>query len=163
LIAGLTDGDCGQMIQGVFVMAAPIDVGVQFDCDVPSGTPLLLSHAGQFATVGVDGDTDASVHAVAEAAFVTLSDSLTIDGKGVHLKTIDPGTFDVIVEPGSFYNTVIGLDPGTVRTALIGNLVFLHPLAPGNHVIESEVTFIGVGGSFSAVYHLHVSSGGDRR
>jgi hypothetical protein len=158
LIAGLVDGDCGQMMHGVFVMAAPIDVGVEFNCDVPAGTPLLLSHAGFFTTEGIDGDTDAELHAAAEAGFVTTSNSLTLDGNAIRLRAIDAGTFDVVVEPGSFYNTIVGLDTGPVRTALIGNLVYLHPLTPGNHVIETEVTFIGAGGSFSATYQVRVSS-----
>src|SRR5262245_64493391 len=49
LIAGL-DGDCGELRNGVFMMAAPIDVNVEFDCDVPTGTWIVLSHAGFFGT-----------------------------------------------------------------------------------------------------------------
>src|SRR3954469_24186803 len=79
LIAGL-EGDCGQLIDGVFVMAGPIDVGVEFDCDVPVGTPILLSHAGFFATEGIDGDTDAELAAAVEAGFTYTSNSLSVDG-----------------------------------------------------------------------------------
>ncbi|MEP6757837.1 MAG: hypothetical protein ABJB55_01425 [Actinomycetota bacterium] len=38
LIASLTDGDCGDVVGGVFFIAAPIDVGLEFDCAVPVGT-----------------------------------------------------------------------------------------------------------------------------
>jgi hypothetical protein len=156
LIAGL-EGDCGEMIDGVFFMAAPIDVGVEFDCDVSVGTPIVLSHAGFFATEGIDGDTDAELLAVVEAAFTTTSDSLSIDGKVIRLRPISAGVYDVVSEPGSFDDTILGVGTGPVRTALIGNVVFLHPLRPGDHTIETEVTFTGSGGAFSATYHVHVS------
>jgi hypothetical protein len=51
LVAAL-GGDCGEVMNGVFFMAAPIDVGVELDCDVPTGTPIVLSHAGWFVTEG---------------------------------------------------------------------------------------------------------------
>ncbi len=63
--------------------------------------------------------------------------------------------FDVNSEPGGFYDTIFG-QTGAVRTALRGNVVVLHPLTPGDHVIEAEVTFTGTGGAFSATYHVHV-------
>jgi hypothetical protein len=154
LFAGL-DGDCGELMDGMFVMAAPIDVGVEFECDVPVGTPIVLSHAGFFATQGIDGETDEELHAIAEAGFTFASNSLTLDGGELPLTTIDAGVFDVQSQPGSFYDTLFGLT-GAVRTALVGNVVVLHPLRPGDHVIEAEVTFVGAGGGFSATYHVHV-------
>jgi hypothetical protein len=156
LIAGL-DGDCGELIDGVFFMAAPIDTGVEFECEVPVGTPIVLSHAGFFTTEGIEGDTDAELLAAAEAGFTYTSNSLTIDGKDIRLRTISAGVFDVVSEPGSFYDTILGVGTGPIRTALVGNLVFLHPLPPGDHTIETEVTFTGSGGAFSATYHVHVS------
>jgi hypothetical protein len=155
LIAGL-GGDCGQLIDGVFFMAAPIDVGVEFECEVPVGTPIVLSHAGFFTTEGIDGDTDEELLAAAEAAFVTVSDSLSIDGRAIRLRPISAGVFDVVSEPGSFYDSILGVGTGPIRTALIGNVVFLHPMSPGDHTIETEVTFTGSGGAFSATYHVHV-------
>src|SRR5215218_1531485 len=44
LIAGL-DGDCGELRDGVFLLAAPISLGQDFDCEIPSGTWIALSHA----------------------------------------------------------------------------------------------------------------------
>jgi hypothetical protein len=155
LIAGL-EGDCGELIDGVFVMAGPIDVGVQFDCDVPVGTPILLSHAGFFATEGIDGDTDAELAAVVEAGFRYTSNALSVDGRPIDVRDINAGVFDVHSQAGSFYDTVLRLGTGDIRTALIGDVVFLHPLPPGDHTIETEVTLIGSGGAFSATYHVHV-------
>jgi hypothetical protein len=156
LIAGLS-GDCGKMIDGVFFMAAPIDVGVELQCEVPVGTPVVLSHAGFFATEGIDGDTDDELLAVAEAGFTTSSDSFSVDGEAIRLRTIHAGAFDVVSEPGSFYDTILGVGTGTVRTALVGNLTFLHPMTPGDHTIETEVTLTGPsGGEYSATYHVHV-------
>jgi hypothetical protein len=155
LIAGL-EGDCGQLIDGVFVMAGPIDVGVEFDCDVPVGTPILLSHAGFFATEGIDGDTDAELAAAVEAGFTYTSNSLSVDGRRIEVRDINAGVFDVDSQAGSFYDTVLGVGTGEIRTALIGDVVFLHPLPPGDHTIRTEVTFTGSGGAFSATYHVHV-------
>jgi hypothetical protein len=156
LIAGL-GGDCGELIDGVFVMAGPIDVGVEFECDVPVGTPIVLSHAGFFATQGIDGNTDQALLDVVEAAFTYTSNSLSVDGKPIQIRDVNAGAFDVVSEPGGFYDTVLGVGTGNIRTALIGDVVFLHPLPPGDHTIETEVTFTGSGGAFSATYHVHVS------
>ena len=155
LFAGLFDGDCGEVMNGVFFMAAPIDVGVELDCDVPTGTPIVLSHAGWFVTEGIDGETDAELEAAAVAGFVTSENSLTLDGKALPLQPIDTGAYDVISEPGSFYDTAIGVGTGPIRTALRANVVFLHPLTPGDHVIEAAVSFVG-DGAFSATYNVHV-------
>jgi hypothetical protein len=155
LIAGL-EGDCGELMDGVFFMAAPIDVGVEFDCDVPVGTPIVLSHAGYFATIGIDGETDEELQAAVEAGFTFTSNSLTLDGVALPLQAIDAGVYDVISEPGSFYDVILGLGTGSIRTALRGNVVVLHPLTTGDHEIESEVTFTGAGGAFSAIYHVHI-------
>jgi hypothetical protein len=153
LIAGL-DGDCGKLVEGVFILAAPIVEGAEFECEIPAGTPIVLSHAGQFAFRDA-GQTDEELQAIVEDLFELTSNSLTLDGTPLPLKAIDTGAYDVIAEPGSFYNAVIGLDPGPVRTALRANVVFLHPLSVGDHVIEAEASFT-TGEMFSATYLLHV-------
>jgi hypothetical protein len=152
---GALAGDCGEVMNGVFFMAAPIDVGVELDCDVPTGTPIVLSHAGWFVTEGIDGETDAELEAAAVAGFVTSANSLTLDGKALPLQPIDTGAYDVISEPGSFYDTAVGVGTGPIRTALRANVVFLHPLTPGDHVIEAAVSFVG-DGEFSVTYNVHV-------
>lgn len=154
LFAGL-EGDCGERMGKAFFMVAPIDVGLEFECNLPNGVPIVLSHAGFFATEGVDGDTDAELEAAAEAGFTFTSNSLTLDGKALPLKPIDTGAYDVVSAPGSFYDTIYGLT-GSVRTAIRGNLVVLRPLPPGDHTIEGEVAFTGAGGTFSATWHVHV-------
>jgi hypothetical protein len=154
LIAGL-DGDCGRLSNGVFMLAAPITVDAEFDCDVPTGTWIVLSHAAWFSTAGVDGDTDAELEAAAMAGWNTSIDWLTLDGSSVALSTIDTGAYDVISEPGSFYDTIYQVGTGPIRTVIRGNVVVIHPLAPGDHVIESAVSFVG-DGDFSATYTLHV-------
>jgi hypothetical protein len=152
---GALGGDCGEVMNGAFFMAAPIDVGVELDCDVPTGTPIVLSHAGWFSTEGIDGETDAELEAAAVAGFVTSANSLTLDGKALPLQPIDTGAYDVLSEPGSFYDTAVGVGTGPIRTALRANVVFLHPLTPGDHVIEAAVSFVG-DGEFSVTYNVHV-------
>ncbi len=152
---GALEGDCGQVIGGVYFMAAPIDVGLELDCDVPVGTPIVLSHAGWFTTEGIDGDTDEELEEAAGAGFVTSANELSLDGRVLPLAVIATGAYDVISEPGSFYDAILGLGTGPIRTALTGNIVVLHPLSPGDHVIEAAVDFVG-DGSYSVTYHVHV-------
>jgi len=147
------DGDCGKVMDGVFFMAAPIDVGVELDCDVPVGTAIVLSHAGFFASEDA-GQTDQELEDAAAAGFVTSTNELTLDGKTLPLQPIVTGAYDVISEPGSFYDAT-GAGTGSIRTALVANVVFLHPLTPGDHVIEGAVSFVG-DGEFSATYNVHV-------
>jgi hypothetical protein len=154
LVAGLS-GDCGEVRHGVFFMAPPIDVGLEFECHVPKGKPILLSHAGQFAFASA-GETDADLEVLVQDLFVTTSNSLTLDGRELRLKPIDTNAYSVNSEPGSFYDAVIGVGTGPIRTAIRANLVFLHPLTPGDHVIEAEVHFAEGGGDFSATYEIHV-------
>jgi hypothetical protein len=159
LVAGLS-GDCGEIRHGVFFLAPPIDVGLEFECRIPRGTPILLSHAGQFAFRSA-GETDAELEQLAEDLFVTISNSLTLDGRQLRLKPIDTGAYRIVSEPGSFYDSVIGVGTGPVRTAIRANLVFLRPLSRGDHVIEAEVHFAEGGGDFSATYHIRVTRADD--
>jgi len=154
LIAGL-DGDCGQLRDGDFMMVGPIVPDAEFDCDVPAGTWIVFSPAGFFATRGVDADTDAELEAIARAGFKTSVDELTLDGKNVPLRVFDTGVFNVVSQKGSFYDTALGIGTGPIGTALLANVVAIHPLRPGNHTMETAVSFIG-DGSFSATYHVHV-------
>jgi hypothetical protein len=78
-----------------------------------------------------------------------------LDGANIPLKEISTGAYDVISQKGSFYDTVMDLGTGPIRTALVANVVAIHPLTPGDHTIEAAVIFIG-DGAFSATYHIHV-------
>jgi hypothetical protein len=154
LFAGL-GGDCGQLRDGVFMMVGPIELNAEFDCDVPAGTWIVFSPAGFFATRGVDADTDAELEAIARAGFKTSVDELTIDGKDIPLQVFDTGVFDVMSQKGSFYDTVLGVGTGPIGTALLANVVAIHPLTPGEHTIEAAASFVG-DGEFSGTYHIHV-------
>ena len=154
LIAGL-NGDCGQLRDGVFMMAAPIDLNVQFDCAVPTGTWIVFSPTGFFATKGIDGTTDAELEAAAKVGFETSVNWLKIDGVNIPLRDIDTGAYNVSSQSGSFYDAILGVGTGPIRTVLIANVVAIHPLTPGDHTIQSAVTFVN-DGAFSATYHIHV-------
>ncbi len=150
-------GDCGQRINGVFYMAAPIDLGVQLDCTIPADTPIVLSPAAWFATQGIDGDTDQELEAAAATGFNTSTDWLKLDGKNVPLQTTMTGAYNVRSEPGSFYDAILGVGTGPIRTALVGNVVLFRHLSRGHHVIESTVSFVPAGnGDYSATYHIDV-------
>jgi hypothetical protein len=158
LIAGL-GGECGQMIDGVFFMVAPIAPAQEFQCDVPQGTPIVLSSAGWFATEGIDGDTEAELQQAADAGFVYSANSLSVDGTTIPLHTVSTGAYDVVSEPDSFYDQILGVGTGGIRTVVTGDVVFIRPLTPGDHVIHSAVTFSPASnGDYSATYHVHVGA-----
>jgi hypothetical protein len=116
----------------------------------------VLSHAAWFTTFGIDGMTDEELQDAAVAGFTFTSNSLTLDGKALPLRAIDTGPYDVISEPGSFYDAILGVGTGPIRTVVRGNVVVLHPLTPGDHVIQGAVSFTGGRGDFSATYNVHV-------
>jgi len=101
-----------------------------------------------------DRETDAEVEAAGVAGFVTSVNALTLDGKALPLQPIDTGAYDVISEPGSFYDTAVGVATGPIRTALRANVVFLHPLTLGDQVIEGAVSFVGDGSSAGVQRHV---------
>ena len=154
LIAGL-NGDCGQLRDGVFMMAAPVDLNLVFDCDVPTGTWIVFSPTGFFATKGIDGTTDAQLEAAARAGLERSVNWLKVDGVNIPLVDIDTGAYNVRSQSGSFYDAILGVGTGPIRTVLIADVVLIHPLTPGDHTIQSAVTFVN-DGAFSATYHVHV-------
>jgi hypothetical protein len=118
----------------------------------------VLSHAGWFTTEGIDGDTDAELEAAAAGGFDVIRNELSIDGQEVSTAVFSTGAFDVVAEAGSFYDVIYGLGTGPIRTALTGNVVVLHPLSPGEHVIEAAVTFADDNGDYSATYNIQVTT-----
>jgi len=154
LFAGLLDGDCGDLIDGVFFMTAPIDVGVDLDCDVPAGVPILVSHAGFFVFPDA-GQTDAEIEAMADAGFTTVYNDLSLDGRGLPLIVSRTGAFDVISEAGGFYDAIVELGTGPIRTAVTGNFSLIHPLSRGDHTLEGSVLFTDAE-NYSVTYHIHV-------
>ncbi len=149
------DGDCGQLRHGVFYMAAPIDLDVQLYCRVPVGTPIVVSPAAWFSTEGIDGTTDQELKDAAVAGFKTSTNWMTRDGKKVPLPTIATGAYDVNSEADSFYDAILGVGTGPVRTALVGNVVVFPHLSCGRHLVKSAVSFVG-DGDYSATYHIRV-------
>ena len=155
LFAGLLEGDCGEQMGRVFFMTAPIDLGVELDCDVPAGSWILVSHAGFFGTEGIDGETDAELEEAADSGFTTVTNELTLDGRPLPLRTTHTGAFDVMSEAGGFYDAILEIGTGPIRTAVTGNFTLLAPLPPGDHTLEGEVEFTN-GEHYSVTYHVHV-------
>jgi hypothetical protein len=155
LIASL-DGDCGDLVGGAYFMVAPIDVGLEFDCAVPVGTPIVVTHAGSFGWIGADGETDAELVADVRADFGDPPvNHLSLDGRALPLFVTQTGAWDVDSQSGSFFDAVFELGTGDIRTALAGNFTVILPLSPGEHELEADVDF-GANGAFSATYQIHV-------
>lgn len=155
LIASLEEGDCGDVVRGVYLMAAPIAEGVELECHVPLGTPIVLTHAGTFGWIPVDAPDDASLEEIVAGWFNVVSSDLRLDGRSLPLFTTHSGAFDAQVEQGSFLSSLFGVEPGTLRMAVVGQFAVILPLSPGAHHVDASVRFAD-GAAYSATYHLHV-------
>jgi hypothetical protein len=153
----LFSGECGQKVGGTYFMNSTLDVGVEYDCDIPAGVPIVFEHAAYYAWYPVDGTTDEELDATSKAAFAPDSSWARLDGRQLPLSTTSTGAYDIVSEPGSAYDAIIGLGTGPIRSAVTGNFTLLHPLTPGDHEVEAAVDFTTVGGGlFSVTYHIHV-------
>ena len=149
----LFNGGCGEVVDGVYFPPAATQPGAEATCDVPTGTFVLASPAGTFSEIPTYGRTDAAILADAETTWSLLvSDALTVDGKSVPV-TEEGATVHEVgpVEEGSFYDLVCegtsppcvrDFDPGEmIRLASIADVVLLHPMSPGTHVIHETANF----------------------
>jgi hypothetical protein len=138
-------------------MAPPTDTDVSYDCAVPPGVPIVLSHAAYTAWAPDDGNTDQELEATAAERFGDPPGRVVVDGQQTSLATTTTGAFDVVSEPGSVYDVVFGLGTGEVPSAAVLQLTVLHPLRPGHHTIETTVDFGQTGGPvFDASYSITV-------
>ena len=99
-------------------------------CSVPAHTPLLVTPAGVFATLGLDADTRKATQQIAEDQLAAIHDVVTkVDGERIHhidrFKTaswlrLDLGADNLFGAPagqyqmflGGWFLMVRGLDPG---------------------------------------------------
>lgn len=137
---------CGAIVDGAFFLNAALGPGTEFDCAIPRGTPMVLSHAAYYAWVPTDGSNDAEIVEAARTFFGHPASSLTLDGRALPLRITETGAFDVISEPGSAYDVLFGLGTGPVRTATVGQFTVLHPLSVGGHQIVGIVDYTASGG-----------------
>ena len=153
----ITQPECGTIIDGAYFMNTPVAASTEYECDIPTGVPIVFVHAAYFAWVPTDGANAEQIEATAETLFAYGQSMVTLDGKRVPLTTTATGAFDVDSEPGSAYDTIFGLGTGSVLTAVVGQITILHPLPPGKHTIFAFVDFTPAGGpQFDVTYHLQV-------
>jgi len=149
----LFNGGCGEIVDGVYFPPAATQPGAEATCDIPTGTFVLASPAGTFSEIPTYGRTDAAILADARTTWSLLvSDAVTVDGKPV-LVTEEGTTVHEVgpVEEGSFYDLVCegtsppcvrDFEPGEiVRLASVADVVLLHPMSPGTHVIHETADF----------------------
>jgi hypothetical protein len=149
----LFNGGCGEIVDGVYFPPAATQPGAKATCDIPTGTFVLASPAGTFSEIPTYGRTDAAIFADARATWAFLvSDAVTLDGKSVPVTEEGATVHDVgPVEEGSFYDLVCegtpppcvrDFAPGkTIRLASVADLVLLHPMSPGTHVLHEAADF----------------------
>ena len=115
---------------GIVFMPVATSEGLVVRCSVPAHTPLLVTPAGAFATLGLDADTRKATQRIAEDQLAAIHDVVTkVDGERIHhidrFKTaswlrLDLGADNLFGAPagqyqmflGGWFLMVRGLDPG---------------------------------------------------
>jgi hypothetical protein len=148
------NGGCGEVIGGIYYAPVSVGPGTEAECDVPVGTPIVLSPAGAFSEIPTWGADDAAVEADAALTFSGLEYSqLSVDGRSIDPDpyTLEAGAYDVVIDEGSAFDLfceglpapcTVDFEGGdTVRFASVGQVILLRPLPPGTHLIEFEDKF----------------------
>lgn len=150
-------GGCGEMVGKVFMMVPPIESGVQVDCSIPKGVPVVFSHAGYTAWVPDDGDTGAELEQAAADFFGDPPSEVVVDGQQIPLTTTATGAFDLVSEAGSLYDVIFDLGTGPVLSAVVNQLTILRPMTPGDHTVTASVDFAASGGPiYDITYNITV-------
>ncbi len=155
----LLTGICGEQVGKLFLLSPATELGVEVDCQLRPGTPLLASPAGVIAWASTDGQTDAELLAERDASLVGISDpAVTLDGRALEVEDTFRSTdvYTIGLEPGNFIQTV---DPGVLgdqtRVASAGWFLRLNPLPPGEHELVLSVAFDGSPGA-QITFHISV-------
>jgi hypothetical protein len=132
---------CGEKNGRLFFMTAAIDTGLERNCIIRAGLPLVVSPAGTGVWAPTFGTTRKQLLDARDADLALVEDpKVTLDGKRLSLKGSfrNTGVYRIRVEDGSFIKTV---DPGYppnrefTRIASGGWLLVIHPLRLGHHVL----------------------------
>ncbi len=140
---------CGQQKGRYFFLTAAIEPGVERDCVIPAGVPLLASPGGDAAWAPTWGSTNHELQTNLAADFAQYGNPhVTLDGDHLSLDgTLTGGpVYRVRVRAHSLIRTV---DPGfpadwaTTKVASVGWFVVIHPLSPGHHELTLYDEFNG--------------------
>lgn len=146
-----------EMVGKVFMVTPPIESGVQVDCSIPKGVPVVFSHAGYTAWVSDDGDTGEELKQVAANFFGDPPSEVVVDDQQIPLTTTATGAFDLVSEAGSLYDVIFDLETGPVLSAVVNQLTILRPMTPGGHTITTSVDFAASGGPiYDITYNITV-------
>jgi hypothetical protein len=151
-------GGCGAVMHGVYFLPPAAVPGVtDIECRVPRHTPILVLAGATFSEIPTFGADDEAIIADALATWEGIeATSVKLDGKGVSLAGTfrNAGAYDVVIEPGSFYDEVCYaapapcqgdfVPPGPVRLASVGEFVVLRPLPKGDHDIVVRTAGFGI-------------------
>jgi hypothetical protein len=166
----LFNGGCGEVVDGVYFMPVTTQPGLEVECDVPKGVPVLASPAGTFSEIPTWGSNDAEVQADLDATWaLLLSSAVEVDGASVSLEGVGTtaGVYDVgPVEEGSYFDLIcegipapckVDFAPGdTVRLASAADIVILHPFTPGTHTVYLAALFPFFPAEVTLTATLHV-------
>jgi hypothetical protein len=158
-----TDTTCTASGGAVLVTPPTSDSGVRH-CDVPLGSPIVVTPAISWSWIPTWGSDDDAIELDAALTFELLDYSnATLDGRALRLGDgFASGAFDLHVEQDSFWDIVHDgtsdeAEPGdVVRVASHGQLAVLPPLKPGVHELQLEASFDGGQGYFNQTMVLHV-------
>lgn len=161
----LSEDLCGEKIGGVFFLVAAISPGVERDCTIRRGTPLLLSPAGTAFWAPTFGRTPAELFEFVDADFAgTANPSVTLDGAALSLdgalKT--PDVYRSRVGQHSFIRTVDPSFPAARRVTRIASKAYflmIPNLSTGPHTLVLSVDYFDT--VLDATFHIRVTRGDD--
>lgn len=156
-------GLCGEAIDGLFFLSAALGPGTTFECNVPTGSKLLVTPGMGFFEMPTYGTTDEEIIAVTRQSWEEqiIGSSLTVDGVEIETEaaTREAGAYTIQAAPGSLFVNEFGFDPGSIRLASIGQFVILQPLGPGDHEIVAAL-IVDLGGgetlTLDSTFIVHV-------
>jgi hypothetical protein len=151
---------CGEIVDGVFFLTAATESGLEADCTVPVGIPILVPAAGTMGVQGLHAQTQEQLLAGIQAKMDTLEFArVSVDGINVPLSGVlrFTSTFKAHFEEGNFFDQMGSPVHGSRRVASAGIFVRLRPLLAGKHTIMTADQFTSAD-TLDITFHVTVSA-----
>jgi len=151
---------CGEIVDGVFFLTAAIASGLEADCTVPAGVPILVTPAGAISVQGLHGQTQEQLLAGVQARMDALEFArLSLDGITVPLGGVLRFTpaYGIDFEEGNFFDQVGTPVQGNRLVVSAAMFVRLRPLTAGQHTIVAADKFTS-SDILDITFHVTVST-----
>lgn len=156
----LNPTQCGEIVEGVFFLTAAIESGLEADCMIPVGMPILVPAAGTMGVQGLHAKTPEQLLGGVQAKLDTLEFArLSIDGFNVPLSGVlrFTSTYHAHFRRGNYFDQVGSPVHGNRLVASGGIFVRLRPLSAGEHTIMTADRFSSAD-ILDITFHMTVSA-----